>query len=351
MPYNIDSLLSNADWSKRTWDLPIQNAQDLTAWLARHNMTFAQFQHLPVYTLNVGAMPWLQHYEQTLGAKAHAPAVVKATAPKTLNANSKLAKRGAAIDLQPTIDKGSAAVRDVFAAVIQRAAKKVKPAAKAAAGVAGATGLSADELTYLTNLYHFGDLDYEGLQEAIYEAQLEAYTTAFQAHVKATGAKLPNNWAPASAVTDAMQQYAEREADDIVTTWTDSLTRLVSEQEGASEMDDIDVMQAELQDYADNYADYKSEQIAKTEAVKGADRSVNDFTDAVQSGVVQMAEAAQAALICAILPTTAGDSLCGEWAGAYVPLSEADSLPDMPLHPNCGHVKHIELDTSIDEEF
>ena len=54
-----DADLRNADWTKRTWDLGVNNAEELTAHLARSGMTFAEFKRLPVYVWNVGKLPWL----------------------------------------------------------------------------------------------------------------------------------------------------------------------------------------------------------------------------------------------------------------------------------------------------
>lgn len=54
-----DADLRNADWTKRTWDLGIDNADDLQAHLVQSGMTFEEFKRLPVYLFNVGKLPWL----------------------------------------------------------------------------------------------------------------------------------------------------------------------------------------------------------------------------------------------------------------------------------------------------
>ncbi len=56
---NIDSDRDNADWSKRTWDLP-NNLDDLRALLKRNRITVKQFKRLPVYQWNVGKISWLK---------------------------------------------------------------------------------------------------------------------------------------------------------------------------------------------------------------------------------------------------------------------------------------------------
>lgn len=55
-----DADLANADWTKRTWDLPAQNLEELRRWLAAHGISVAQFKQQPVYRYNVGKLPWLR---------------------------------------------------------------------------------------------------------------------------------------------------------------------------------------------------------------------------------------------------------------------------------------------------
>jgi len=64
-PINIDADDDNADWAKRSWDLPHDNA----AWLAGDitgpwGMTIERFMASPVYRHNVDKIPWLRELEQ-----------------------------------------------------------------------------------------------------------------------------------------------------------------------------------------------------------------------------------------------------------------------------------------------
>lgn len=67
---NIDADLENADWPKRTWDLPFQTEDQLQAWLDATGVTLEQFSRLPVYQ----ARPWRDrtvtawHWEEPLVA-------------------------------------------------------------------------------------------------------------------------------------------------------------------------------------------------------------------------------------------------------------------------------------------
>lgn len=54
MTVNLDADISNADWTKQTWDLVgIDTVPKLRAWLKSTKMSAAAFKRLPVYHFNV----------------------------------------------------------------------------------------------------------------------------------------------------------------------------------------------------------------------------------------------------------------------------------------------------------
>jgi len=55
MVFNIDANLENADWTKRTWDLPEYKSDEFYRLLRSMNMTLEQFKKLPVYKWNLKA--------------------------------------------------------------------------------------------------------------------------------------------------------------------------------------------------------------------------------------------------------------------------------------------------------
>jgi hypothetical protein len=55
MVFNIDANLENADWTKRTWDLPEYKSDEFYRLLKSMNMTLEQFKKLPVYKWNLKA--------------------------------------------------------------------------------------------------------------------------------------------------------------------------------------------------------------------------------------------------------------------------------------------------------
>lgn len=54
MIINIDENLENADWTKRTWDLPYKSEEELKAGLGEDR--YEHFKKLPAYK----ARPWAQ---------------------------------------------------------------------------------------------------------------------------------------------------------------------------------------------------------------------------------------------------------------------------------------------------
>jgi len=47
--YNIDANLEDADWTKRTWDLPKFGSDEFNQFLKDSNQTLEQFKKLPIY--------------------------------------------------------------------------------------------------------------------------------------------------------------------------------------------------------------------------------------------------------------------------------------------------------------
>jgi len=50
---NIDEILNNADWTKRTWDLPKYKSKEFMKLLKFNKMTLEHFRTLSVYKWNI----------------------------------------------------------------------------------------------------------------------------------------------------------------------------------------------------------------------------------------------------------------------------------------------------------
>jgi hypothetical protein len=61
-PFNLDADPFNADWPKRTWDLDIDNVEELRQFLRDTGTSVEAFKRLPVYVWNVvkPEMAWLK---------------------------------------------------------------------------------------------------------------------------------------------------------------------------------------------------------------------------------------------------------------------------------------------------
>lgn len=70
---HLDADLHNADWTKRSWDLGIENIDALRSYLASAQMTPQEFMTLPVYQHNASKLPWLRDLQED-AARADAPA-------------------------------------------------------------------------------------------------------------------------------------------------------------------------------------------------------------------------------------------------------------------------------------
>ena len=60
---NIDADLENADWTKRTWDLPYNNEEELKEGLGKER--YEQFKKLPAYR----SRPWASEEDVNLDPK------------------------------------------------------------------------------------------------------------------------------------------------------------------------------------------------------------------------------------------------------------------------------------------
>jgi len=59
-PVNPDADPINADWTKQSWDLGVDNVEDLRRLLKAFGIPVRKFKRLPVYKLNVKRLKWLK---------------------------------------------------------------------------------------------------------------------------------------------------------------------------------------------------------------------------------------------------------------------------------------------------
>lgn len=61
MRLNLDAEDDNANWTKKTWDLPATNLEELRGLLDEIGIPVADFKMKLVYRANMGRMPWLKY--------------------------------------------------------------------------------------------------------------------------------------------------------------------------------------------------------------------------------------------------------------------------------------------------
>jgi hypothetical protein len=61
-PMQADADPMNADWTKKSWDLPYHDVDGLRAYLKASNISVEHFKELPVYRMNVDkpGLGWLR---------------------------------------------------------------------------------------------------------------------------------------------------------------------------------------------------------------------------------------------------------------------------------------------------
>lgn len=56
----LDENPYNADWAKRTWDLPFDNVESLRPFVLSGWGSIEAFKQEPIYKYNVNKLPWLK---------------------------------------------------------------------------------------------------------------------------------------------------------------------------------------------------------------------------------------------------------------------------------------------------
>lgn len=188
------------------------------------------------------------------------------------------------------------------------------------------------------------------LTEMIYAAVLQTYKNTYVAHGKAVHAtNVPSTFEPDAGTAASLLQSTSDDADGIQKTFMDDLDREIGylSSQGSSE-DDIDRAQDAMAEYVTGLAVWKVLQIANAETSMGADSASNDFVDAIQSGVITLADEYNGrAVVVAVLPVESSNDICAQWAGTYTSLDNYDDVPDFPIHPNCIHTKHIAFEDEV----
>lgn len=185
--------------------------------------------------------------------------------------------------------------------------------------------------------YAIDDVNQQDLTDMLYAAMLQMY---LQGYNDVTGQFGP----PVASVPPAAQKRLQQEAVDaaaaIVNTHDEDIDNFLttiginndtdSEENAAITADGIAFS---IDDWLDDDIDWKSNLISATTVGYGLNQGAAD-------SIAELADTERAADYLVVVTPTDGASCCDEcktWAGAYLPLGQADQFPDFPLHPNCTH--------------
>ena len=239
--------------------------------------------------------------------------------------------------LQPIASRGEAAVKAVFMAVVDKARAKQK-----------SVGLTDEQLDNLGDMYDADLLSANDLTAAIVQMLVDAYATSYIAHSKKVHAVLPPNWEPPLKVLEQFQSYASKTTADIISSYDTQIDNLVDDVTRDFNEDpntDTEGIEQIFAAQVTSFVLWKSKQIARTETNTGANSAADDMVDAIQSGELTVSNTDD--LVVVVMPDTSSNDVCADWAGQYVPISQADEVPDFPIHPNCIHLKYIDYASNV----
>jgi hypothetical protein len=212
----------------------------------------------------------------------------------------------------------------------------------------------------ITAAYLLTPSEQKALAEALYAGRLAAAIASYRQAAAAVGADVPDDYEPDDVCLEDLATAATTHARSIAHTYQRDMEmaallflRAWEQQHG----DTLDTARAgpalrqHLGQWADERADWKSEQIARAETGAGADAGVDQFIADLRRGTAvdstgQPIDSSGA--VVAILPDySSPDGVCSDYAGNVYALEAYDSLPDFPAHPNCIHEKVILLSTDV----
>lgn len=191
----------------------------------------------------------------------------------------------------------------------------------------------------------------QAFSASIVEAHIAAYRATYLQHAAAVHAtNVPQNFQPDATAENDLTDDAESNADDIIVTLTnavldeiDDLT--IDEDEWR---DEVDKVHDNIRDFVTQFSLWKALEITRAETSMGADSASGDFVDAIQSGLITLADEYEGrSVVVAVLPADSSNDICAQWAGTYTSIDNYDDVPDFPVHPNCIHVKHIAFEDEV----
>lgn len=161
------------------------------------------------------------------------------------------------------------------------------------------------------------------------------------------------DWEPDAELQSMAKSVSEQDAESIASTYKDDLEAVTTAFVVAWMIDheSLDGCEAAarvaLSEWATLRAEWKSKQIADYTCGSGANDGIEMWIGDVQDGKRKLPDGVTIDDIeITVLPATSSSDECEKWAGKRFSLSEALSVPGMPMHPHCIHRKVIVMKES-----
>lgn len=184
------------------------------------------------------------------------------------------------------------------------------------------------------------------LKDAILAAMVAAYQRC------ASIVSISPDWTPSQTDVNTAMQAAQDHAQSVVQTYQNELTNVVqgfAESYKAANNGSLDgilgPMGDMLADWSTTRTAYKAEQVAGYECGLGAEQGFQAFVVDLASGALidpQTGEVLSGGdYAIAVLPAESSHDECRDYAGLTFDITDADELPEFPLHGGCPHYKTL----------
>lgn len=199
------------------------------------------------------------------------------------------------------------------------------------------------EVAAVVAAFAFTDEEIAALAHAILEARVAAYAFSYRHQAQTMRVSLPQDWQPTQKALDHQADLAWKAARGIAQTYQADLERqanalLAEEKRLRSALVGVVVGLAE---WAQDRAEWKSQQIGATETSDSQDDGTQDFLEDALIGLLFEGLTADDYEL-AVLPDEAAEPFCEDYAGQTFPLEQYSELAGIfPAHPLCPHGVYV----------
>lgn len=193
-----------------------------------------------------------------------------------------------------------------------------------------------DALLALIAAYFLTDSQVTDMALSIYTARIDALTSAYADVFATVDIEIPDDWGPDPALLEDIAKQSQDNAQSVADTYKRDLTAVALTFVETQGVFNAAQLIAAVTTWATTRLTWKSQQIAQYETGAGMDAGTRAAIDDAIAQVPDLAgEDSPYSVIC--LPDGAEEPRCLALLGQTYSLSEASSLPLLPMHANCPH--------------